>query len=1033
MTSTTKKILWLRWLLTDMRVFFSHPTLMYFYNQSSIQIAHNLIFHERTKHIEIDCHLTRHHLQHDTITLPFVPSSLQITDFFTKAHFISHFHFLVGKLLMLVVATSCWPVYGLRKVLFDKKVLIFSVKDGTDEDEVEEEEEEGRGADLWWLRAVLPAVADQRMAWTVVGLSSSSLRFFLLLYSLLFLFSSSVSHGAVVNWVAACGDDDGGATVDLLCGGWQCFASVFPVCADALVSAFSSIMVLQRGKKMFFPLLSLVPLCVFCFYNAREGFVLVTAGLVKVCKGMTAVKRIGAVAAGCLTASCVEPLLMKKAVNSEQPADQLLSEILMERANICDSSRVIEMIKRREQNYHNKQRYTSATRNGVARIYEAKKLNDDEALMLFSQKAFKNDQPAEDFVELSKQIVGYANGLPPALEVIEPGRRNRLWTYEDVCLALMDNTVDELVELHMANSSLEQFMTPDLTGIPNLESLILEGCTSLSEVHPSLGHHKKLQYVNLVSCKSIRIIPSNLEMQSHKVFTLDGYSKLKFTDIAGNMNCLMELCLDGTGIAELSSSIHHLIGLGLLNMNNCKNLESIPNSIEVLGLSACNLREGALPEDIGCLSSLRSLDLSQNNFVSLPKSINQLFELEMLVLEDCTMLESLPHVPSKVQTGLSNPRPGFGIDVPGNEIPGWFNHQCKGSSISAHVPSWSMGFVACVAFSANNESPSLFCHFKANGRENYPSTMCISCNSIPAQSDHIWLFFLSFDYLKELKEWKHGSFSNIELSFHSYERRVKVNNYGVCLLSSLYITSQPSSAHFIVTSKEVASLYKASLVFSSSYHQWMANVFLVIRVADTSNSFSYLKSDLALRFIMPTEKEPEKVMAIRSRLFEAIEESRLSIVKFSRDCASLPWCFEELVKIVGFMDEMRSDTMFPVSYDVEQSKIDDQKESYTIVFDKGTSTFQPLQRHRSSSKAAAPPADPDPAPPPEVADPAARAEAGMNFQSSQILILTSCEDSSRRYESGDIKIIEIGVETSPVELAEVSLENCRENQTLPEF
>jgi hypothetical protein len=34
------------------------------------------------------------------------------------------------------------------------------------------------------------------------------------------------------------------------------------------------------------------------------------------------------------------------------------------------------------------------------------------------------------------------------------------------------------------------------------------------------------------------------------------------------------------------------------------------------------------------------------------------------------------------------------------------------------------------------------------------------------------------------------------------------------------------------------------------------------------------------------------------------------------------------------MDEMRSDTVFPVSYDVEQSKIDDQKESYTIVFDK---------------------------------------------------------------------------------------------------
>jgi hypothetical protein len=79
MTSTTKEIVWLRWLLADMEVSFSHPTPMYCDNQSSIQIAHNSVFHERTKHIEIDCHLTRHHLKHGTIVLPFVPSSLQIS------------------------------------------------------------------------------------------------------------------------------------------------------------------------------------------------------------------------------------------------------------------------------------------------------------------------------------------------------------------------------------------------------------------------------------------------------------------------------------------------------------------------------------------------------------------------------------------------------------------------------------------------------------------------------------------------------------------------------------------------------------------------------------------------------------------------------------------------------------------------------------------------------------------------------------------------------------------------------------------
>ncbi|KAL5734666.1 hypothetical protein ACOSP7_032527 [Xanthoceras sorbifolium] len=103
---TTTEIVWLRWLLADMGVSLSHPTPMYCDNQSSIQIAHHSVFLERTKHIEIDCHFTRHHLKHGTITLPFVPSSLQLADFFTKSHTISRFRFLVGKLSIFSAAAS---------------------------------------------------------------------------------------------------------------------------------------------------------------------------------------------------------------------------------------------------------------------------------------------------------------------------------------------------------------------------------------------------------------------------------------------------------------------------------------------------------------------------------------------------------------------------------------------------------------------------------------------------------------------------------------------------------------------------------------------------------------------------------------------------------------------------------------------------------------------------------------------------------------------------------------------------------------
>ena len=166
------------------------------------------------------------------------------------------------------------------------------------------------------------------------------------------------------------------------------------------------------------------------------------------------------------------------------------------------------------------------------------------------------------------------------------------------------------------SNSLNLSKIPDLTGILNLERLILEGCTSLSKVHPSLGRHKKLQYVNLVNCKSFRILPSNLEMESLKFFTLDGFSKLeKFPDIVGNMNCLMVLRLDETGITKLSSSIHHLIGLSLLIMNSCKNFKSIPSSIcclkslKKLDLSGCSELK-YIPENLGKVESLEEFDVS---------------------------------------------------------------------------------------------------------------------------------------------------------------------------------------------------------------------------------------------------------------------------------------------------------------------------------------------------------------------------------------------------------------------------------------
>ena len=59
LTDTTFELLWLRWILKDLGVSTSSTTPLYCDNQSVIHIAYNDVFHEWTKHIEIDYHFIR--------------------------------------------------------------------------------------------------------------------------------------------------------------------------------------------------------------------------------------------------------------------------------------------------------------------------------------------------------------------------------------------------------------------------------------------------------------------------------------------------------------------------------------------------------------------------------------------------------------------------------------------------------------------------------------------------------------------------------------------------------------------------------------------------------------------------------------------------------------------------------------------------------------------------------------------------------------------------------------------------------------
>ena len=101
LVATTAELILLHWLLQDLAVDCSTATKLHFDNRSAIQISHNDVFHEHTKHIEIDCHFIRHHLLQDKLTLQYVSSQDQLDDIFTKPLPPRTFGSLASKFIMV--------------------------------------------------------------------------------------------------------------------------------------------------------------------------------------------------------------------------------------------------------------------------------------------------------------------------------------------------------------------------------------------------------------------------------------------------------------------------------------------------------------------------------------------------------------------------------------------------------------------------------------------------------------------------------------------------------------------------------------------------------------------------------------------------------------------------------------------------------------------------------------------------------------------------------------------------------------------
>lgn len=100
MAAAASEITWTVRLLEELGVTNLKHVTLHCDNQSALYIAKNLVFHEMTKHIEIDSHFTRDKVLEGLIQLTYLPTRNQLANVFTKIIPSAQFNNLLSKLRM---------------------------------------------------------------------------------------------------------------------------------------------------------------------------------------------------------------------------------------------------------------------------------------------------------------------------------------------------------------------------------------------------------------------------------------------------------------------------------------------------------------------------------------------------------------------------------------------------------------------------------------------------------------------------------------------------------------------------------------------------------------------------------------------------------------------------------------------------------------------------------------------------------------------------------------------------------------------
>ena len=105
-------VTWILYLLEDLSIAHDMAALLFNDSEIAVHIGSDPVFHERTKYIEINCHIVRDKVQYGVIRLMNIRSQSQLADLLTNALNLTQFTTLIDKMGILNIHFSSAHLKG---------------------------------------------------------------------------------------------------------------------------------------------------------------------------------------------------------------------------------------------------------------------------------------------------------------------------------------------------------------------------------------------------------------------------------------------------------------------------------------------------------------------------------------------------------------------------------------------------------------------------------------------------------------------------------------------------------------------------------------------------------------------------------------------------------------------------------------------------------------------------------------------------------------------------------------------------------